>query len=235
VSTSRWPKIGPVSVDDTCRLVSGSRARELDQGLEDLGISSQDMATLLRLWAVTDARLQAQYETHRAGIDRTSLVFGTQLSRLVNQTFANPGRSTRFGVPGRAGVWYCARELDTAVAEVAHHRIAYLAEIDRPDEEDIVCRLVLADVHGERFADLRDRHRQSTMCLDPSSYRASQAFAERLWADHGEGVVYPSVRRRRGVCFAVLRSPVLSRLRRANSYRLVIQDYRLAEVEDLGA
>jgi hypothetical protein len=28
---------------------------------------------------------------------------------------------------------------------------------------------------------------------------------------------------------------VLSRLRRANSYRLVIQDYRLAEVEDLGA
>lgn len=230
-----WPRIGPVLVDDTCRLVSGSHARELDQGLEDLGLASEDTATLLRLWAVTDARLQAQYETHRAGIDRTSLVFGTHLSRLVNQTFANPGRGTRFGVPGRAGVWYCARDLDTAVAEVAHHRIAHLVEIDRPDEDDIVCRLVLADVHGERFADLRDRHRQSQTCLDPDSYRASQALAERLWADHGEGVVYPSVRHRRGVCFAVLRSPVLSRLRRANSYRLAIRDFQLAEFVDLGS
>lgn len=234
MSGDTWPTFGSVSFDDTCRLVAGERTIDVEHGLGGLSRSRDDLVQLVRLSGVTDSRLQAQYERHPVGLDRTNLIFGTQMSRLVNDTFANPGHGTRFGSKGRSGVWYCAREFETAVAEVGHHRIRQLREVNRPDEPSIVRTLFLADVRAERFAHLDVADPRSDASLDPDSYDASQAFADNVRRLDGEGISYPSVRRPGGWCLAAFRAQLVSRVRRAGTYRLVIEGFRLVAVEEIG-
>ena len=55
--------------------------------------------------------------------------------------------------------------------------------------------------------------------LDPDSYVASQALAERLLAADASGVVYPSVRRAGGTCLACFRPALVYNVRRHARYR----------------
>ena len=53
-----------------------------------------------------------------------------------------------------------------------------------------------------------------TACLDPRSYVASQALAERLLEAGSLGIVYPSVRDAGGTCVACFRPPLVANVRR---------------------
>src|SRR5438034_1016695 len=75
----------------------------------------------------------------------------------------------------------------------------------------------LADVTAE-LHDLRGDHAYAD-CLLPDSYVASQRLAESLLEAGSLGVVYPSVRRRRGTCVACFRPALVGNVRRDLSYR----------------
>lgn len=46
-------------------------------------------------------------------------------------------------------------------------------------------------------------------CLDPNSYSASQALGLKLLTSGSAGIVYPSVRRKKGVCIVCFRPPLV--------------------------
>ena len=122
----------------------------------------------------------------------------------------------RFNGPER-GAWYAGVALETAQAEVAFHKSVELAEVGWTAEESITYDDYLSDVSAA-FHDLR--HAQGfRACLDPRSYTASQALAERLLEAGSLGVVFPSVRHEGGTCLACFRPALVNNVRRDVTYR----------------
>jgi hypothetical protein len=120
------------------------------------------------------------------------------------------------------GAWYAAFDLPTAQAEIAFHKGTELAEIGWPvagiEEEAVTYDDYLADFSAE-FHDLRDDDAFSH-CLDPGSYIASQGLAGKLLDAGALGIVYPSVRRRRGTCIACFRPALVMHVRKDRTCRL---------------
>jgi hypothetical protein len=115
-------------------------------------------------------------------------------------THLNP-EGSRFS-DGSYGVYYAARELDTAVAEVSHHRALFLARTSEPAiDVDLRCYRVsiAADLHELRGA----RTPELLALLDPQSYAHSRPFAADLRAAGSAGLVYDSVRHAGGQCVAL--------------------------------
>jgi len=102
---------------------------------------------------------------------------------------------------GTWGVYYAARSIETAVAEVAHHRAIFLARTREPPIEiDLRSYVghVRAELHDVREGAWADIH-------DPDSYAASSAFARGLRAGGSWGIAYRSVRHVGGECIALFR------------------------------
>lgn len=123
---------------------------------------------------------------------------------------------TRFS-DGRYGVFYAARDRETAIDETVHHREIFLRRTTaRPVDLDM--RVYAVDVAGE-FHDIRPLDAPAVYSCD--DYIASQELGARLREAGSNGIVYRSVRRSGGECIAVFKARRLSRCRtdRHLSYR----------------
>lgn len=108
---------------------------------------------------------------------------------------------------GSWGVYYAARSIDTAVAEVAHHRAIFLARTKEPPIE-IDLRSYVGHVRAE-LHDVREGAAWAGV-HDPDSYAASSAFARGLRAGGSWGIAYRSVRHAGGECIALFRPKAVS-------------------------
>jgi hypothetical protein len=124
-------------------------------------------------------------------------------------THLNP-EGSRFS-DGSYGVYYAAHSLDTAIAEVSHHRAVFLARTAEPAIE-IDLRLVSANVDAE-LHDLRGLGEAGAKIFHPEHYASSQALGRRLRAAGSWGVQFPSVRHAGGLCVGVFRPRALGRAR----------------------
>lgn len=108
-------------------------------------------------------------------------------------------------------MYYAADTLDTAVAEVSHHRGAFLA---RTQEEaiDIDLRWVQADLQAQ-LHDLRGQGATWQAVYDRDHYGASQDLGRALRAQGSTGIAYDSVRRTPGQCAAVFKPKALKSAR----------------------
>lgn len=131
-------------------------------------------------------------------------------------THLNP-EGSRFS-DGSYGVYYAAGSLETAIAEVSHHRAVFLRRTAEP-AIDVDMRVILADLEAA-LHDLRALGSAGTALLDPDSYSASQAFGARLRTTGSWGVVYPSVRHAEGQCIGAFRARVLRRARQGKHLAL---------------
>ena len=127
----------------------------------------------------------------------------------VMAPFAFPAPTgTRFGPPALAresfGVYYAARDESTSIAEVRHHRVAFLSATRAP-AQDLDFELLNAPVKGARFVDLRGRHSDYPDVYSPTNYSASQRLGAQLRHENVDGIAYDSVRREGGECVAVFR------------------------------
>lgn len=121
-------------------------------------------------------------------------------------THLNP-EGSRFS-RGDFGVYYAADRLQTAVAEVSHHRARFLLRT-REGAIDLDLRLVLADVL-EPLHDLREWAAPHLSAVeDPDDYAAAQALGRRLRDAGSWGACYRSVRDPGGHCLAVWRPRAL--------------------------
>lgn len=126
---------------------------------------------------------------------------------MASFTHLNP-RGSRFSDGRRYGVYYAAREFETALLETVHQFGQFAADSDDgPRYEDM--RVLVGEI-DHRFDDVASlAPDQRSAILDPNSYAASQPFAEKRRADGSDGLVYPSVRNSAGECVAAFRPRVV--------------------------
>lgn len=212
---------------DTCRLLPSRFADVEDSVLAPLADSDDHLRDLFDLDNATNARLRTQ-NGGSAGINVDELVFGVPNFRIVNAafTYARP-EGSRFN-DGRRGAWYCAFDVETALAEVSFHKAVEYAEINRFDDS-VQYQCMLADFTAT-FHDLRGQTRYAD-CLAPDSYVASQTLAERLLDGGALGVIYPSVRRAGGTNLACFRPALVGNVRKGAAYRLTWQGSPVPKIE----
>lgn len=121
-------------------------------------------------------------------------------STPVMAAFTHISIPTRFANGVGYGVYYGARDLDTAFAETIYHREKFLSATNEPDTE-ITMRcyinkvaLELHDIRGDAFAHLY-----------ADDYAASQQFAKDMHSKGSNGLLYKSVRDEGGECVAAFR------------------------------
>ena len=204
-----------VRQNDTHRLVPSKYSDGGESVLAEIADDDAHLRDLFDLDHATNERLLAEND-RLPGIGTHELVFGVPYFRIVNAAFchAHP-LGSRFNSPDR-GAWYAAFELETAQAEVAFHKWIELAEVGWSEEE-----LTYDDYLADFSAELHDvrRDKRFADALAPDSYVASQRLAEQLLEAGSLGIVYPSVRRRRGTCLACFRPPVVMNVRKGKTYR----------------
>lgn len=212
---------------DTCRLLPSRFADLEDSVLAPLADSDDHLRDLFDLDNATNARLRTQ-NGGAAGINVDELVFGVPNFRIVNAayTYAHP-QGSRFN-DGRRGAWYCAFDVETALAEVSFHKAVEYAEINRFDDS-VQYQCMLADFTAT-FHDIRNQPRYEG-CLAPDSYIESQTLAERLLDGGSLGVIYPSVRRAGGINLACFRPAVVGNVRKGAAYRLTWQGSPVPTIE----
>ena len=120
-------------------------------------------------------------------------------------THLNP-EGSRFS-NGSYGVYYAAQTLETAVAEVSHHRALFLARTKEP-AIDVDMRVITAGVDAA-LHDLRSVRKHATEWFDPDSYDAPQALGQQLHDAASWGVIFPSVRNKGGECVGLFRPKAL--------------------------
>jgi hypothetical protein len=205
------PAVALVRQYDTHRLIPSKYSKGGDSVLTRIAEDDAHLRDIFDLDHATNDRLLAEHD-RLPGIDTRELVFGVPYYRIVNAAFchAHP-LGSRFNGPDR-GAWYAAFELETAQAEVAFHRWVELAEIGWLHEEAAYDDY-LADFSAE-FHDIRE-DKSFVHCLAPGSYIASQELAQQLLEAGSLGIVYPSVRRSKGICVACFRPTLVMNVRKA--------------------
>jgi RES domain-containing protein len=211
------PRLTALRQQDTCRLIPSRFADLEDSVLGPLaGADEGLLRDLFDLDNASNERLRGE-SGQLPGIGIDELVFGLPNFRIVNAayTYARP-EGSRFNDSER-GAWYCAFEIDTALAEISFHKAVEYQEIGRFDDS-VSYQTLLADF-GAPFHDLRGNQAWAA-CLDPASYCASQKLAGELLELGSMGVIYPSVRHAGGTNLACFRPALVGNVRKGQAYRL---------------
>jgi hypothetical protein len=119
---------------------------------------------------------------------------------MASFTHLNP-KGSRFS-DGSYGVYYCAENLETAIAETVYHFEAF-ARDSRDHERYEDMRVLVGSVHQDLHDVVTVSQQRKRQIMDPSSYAHSQPFGAQLKATGSDGIVYPSVRRSGGECAAI--------------------------------
>ncbi|WP_088281067.1 RES family NAD+ phosphorylase [Ideonella sp. A 288] len=138
-------------------------------------------------------------------------------------THLNP-EGSRFS-DGSRGVYYAARALETAIAEVSHHRAIFLARTAEP-EIDVDLRWIQADLQVAAH-DLRGRAADFAEVYHPDRYGAGQALAQAMRDAGSAALAYDSVRHRTGECVAVFVPRALANARPAGHVSLHWDGHRI--------
>ena len=211
----KLPRVSLVRRYDTHRLIPAKYTEGGESVLARTVESDEDLEKIFDLDNATNDRLIAENDL-LPGIGIRELVFNVPNFRIVNAAFchAHP-LGSRFNSPDRGG-WYAAFELETAEAEAAYHKWLELLEVNWLEEEEISYDDYLADFSAE-FHDIRNDG-EFRKCLNPESYVASQELAQKLIEADSLGVIYPSVRKRKGTCIVCFRPALVTNVRRDSSY-----------------
>lgn len=196
-------------------------------GLFDRVADARDLDAIFALEALTNDRLRDE-----AGdlslVPPTERISGPGATPIMAAfTHLNP-EGSRFS-DGSFGVYYCALSLDTALAEVRHHRERFLQRT-REGPIRLELRLYLADLDA-RLVDVRRR----AECHAPDDYAATQRLARDLRAAGRDGVLYRSVRDPKGQCAAVFRPSRLSRCRQSAHYAFHYDGTRISDIHALAS
>jgi hypothetical protein len=192
VAESELPDTSRVAWRPSYRIVS---SRFPPVGLFDAIADPADLEAIYELEGMTNPRLRQ--ELGQIDLVPAGRRIAGQGTTPIMAAFTHPNpEGSRFS-DGTWGVYYAAKERDTAVAETVYHRQLFLARTAEP-ATTLEMRCYLADIAGK----LHDVRGGWPAIHDPDSYAASQAMARRLHLSGSNGVVYDSVRRPDGQCVA---------------------------------
>lgn len=129
---------------------------------------------------------------------------------------------------GSFGVYYCARSLQTAVAETRYQAEAFMRMTGEAPMELERC-VYLADLRAD-LQDLRGRQAEHPDIYHTSDYTAGQRLGAELRAAGSHGLLYDSLRDVAGTNAAVFRPPLLSNCRRERQLGYHWDGTRIAQI-----
>ena len=196
--------------------------------LFDSARDADELELLAELEGLTNPRLRNELG-NIAMVAREDAMFGPGCTPIM-AAFCHPAPS-RF-TDGSFGVYYAAREIDTAIAETRHHRERFLREAGIP-RETLEMRCYTTTL-AQPMAALPDD--TAIALLDPDSYSASQSYGARSRAAGFWGIVYPSVRDPlHGECVAIFRPRALHPVVQGPHFRYYWNGERIdAVIKELG-
>jgi RES domain-containing protein len=176
-------------------------------GVFDSVASADDLEAALLLETLTNDRVNKTLARLRQ-LDRAEWVIGQPGSTLVMAAFCHPAPGGGRFNSETLGAWYCASEIETAIAETVYHHTRRLAHSAGGFRHVIQMRELISEIDAEvrELRGLRERHPE---LYDPESYAASQPFGEALRQARANGIVYASVRRPGGTNLVVYRPSLL--------------------------
>jgi len=194
--------VRPIDWHPSIRLIP---SRYPTVGLYDAIADPADLDVVFAVEALTNPRIRDELGQLSlvAPEERVSGPGSTPI--MAAFTHLNPDGS-RFS-DGSYGVYYAAQSLETAVAEVSHHRAIFLARTAEPPI-DVDMRVISATVDAP-LHDLAVVPGPRDAIFDPVSYAASQVLGRRLREAGSWGVHYPSVRDAGGWCVGLFRPRAL--------------------------
>ncbi len=149
-------------------------------------------------------------------------------SSFVMAAFTHlPPAGSRFS-DGSFGVFYAARERETAIAETVHHRERFLCEMSAPPTQ--LDMRVLRCVVRAQLHDLRELGEEWPELYDRDRYGESQRLGVELRAAGSIGIVFRSVRREGGECAGLFRPRAITRCRQAEHLGYLWDGERVAVV-----
>lgn len=121
------------------------------------------------------------------------------MASFTHCSIHNPSRFSN----GEYGVYYAAREVETAVEESAYHREIFLSFTQEPS-----CKITMRVYQSKNITKpLKDlRGNLYSPLMDPDSYVESQKIGRKLKDIGSWGLTYDSVRKKGGQCVAILRA-----------------------------
>ncbi|MEW6415142.1 MAG: RES family NAD+ phosphorylase [Pseudomonadota bacterium] len=174
-------------------------------GLFERVARPEDFDALYALEALTNDRLRDEVGDISL-VPPEERLFGPGSTCIMAAfTHLNP-HGSRFS-DGSYGVFYCARQRDTAIAETRYHAARFMAATREPPMR-LQMRLYSVDAQG-RVADLRKIAQTEPRIVDPDDYAYTQSLGRSLRSEGALGIVYPSVRHRGGQCLAAFRTALV--------------------------
>lgn len=168
--------------------------------------SDGEFEALYAVQAITNPRLQMLIgELHRVPPARRP--WGIPGCNYALGPFVHINtQGSRFS-DGSYGVFYCARQLATAIAETRYHQERYFRNIEGLKYDRVIMR-GLKVRFSAALRDIHHPHRDDDHWYHPDDYSGGQRLGAALLAADEQGLVYTSVRRP-GACCHALFSPHL--------------------------
>lgn len=138
---------------------------------------------------------------------------GAQID-IIEAPFKTPNSGGSRFSDGGHGVFYAAKDIETAIAETRYHRERFMCATAEPSME-IEMRVYEVDLEDD-FHDLRGRKTSDPQVYHSDNYTQAQQLAGTLRNGGSKGIVYDSVRRDRGECVAVFHPSSLSNARQGD-------------------
>lgn len=214
----------------TIRLISTAYINE--PAVAPLADDDDDREILEALEGLTAARLGSvalPSDVDPAELLNSSYGYGYT---LINAAFCHarpPGN--RFNSEER-GAWYCAfgdNAKQTSQAEIIFHRTRVLKEANCLHDKGGYRELLAGFTCN--FHDIRSQPEHPS--LDPDTqvaYPVGQAIAKSIFANGGNGLIYPSIRFSGGNCIAVFRPSVIQNVRQGDHISFVWSGSEIPEV-----
>lgn len=182
-------------------------------GLYDRVADPADLDVVFAIEALTNPRIRDEIGQLQLVPPEERVSGAGSTMVMAAFTHLNP-EGSRFS-DGSYGVYYAAHALETAVAEVSHHRALFLSRTAEP-AIDVDLRVIAATVSAE-LHDLRELcnrvGKRGAALFDPNHYGAPQVLGRQLRAAGSWGVLFPSVRHDGGFCVGVFRPKALCNAR----------------------
>lgn len=160
---------------------------------------ARDFQAILDLEALTNPRLREEAGDYRKIRAEDAIAGPGATPVMASFTYSGPSRFC----DGSFGVYYAAREEETAVAESRYWTESFLRSTNEPSI-DVDKRLYAAAISGT-YDDIRKLSKRHAL-YRPDDYSASQTYARTVYERNKEdGIVYNSVRGERGECICVFR------------------------------
>ena len=126
------------------------------------------------------------------------------------------------------GVYYCAKDLETALEETKYHRAKFFRDFNSgPTSVDM--RSLVAALN-QQLHTIHGRQEELPDIYHPDDYSAGQSLGQQLKQSNSWGIEYSSVRKPLGTCYAVFRPPALSNCRQSKHYEYLFDGRKISHI-----